>query len=71
MPLKSLYIELGQMYGVSPQGVESGLRRMGKMLTRTGVFEKTPSPKQLIAALVSAFVRERSESRDDAYALEP
>lgn len=59
------------MYGVSPQGVESGLRRMGKMLTRMGVFEKAPSPKQLIAALVSAFVRERSESRDEAYALEP
>ena len=53
-----------------PEG-GSGLRRMGKMLTRMGVFEKAPSPKQLIAALVSAFVRERSESRDDAYALEP
>lgn len=70
MPLKSLYIELGQLYGVSPQGVESGLRRMGKMLTRVGVFEKAPSSKQLIAALASAFVRERSESRDDTYALE-
>lgn len=69
VPLKSLYIELGRLYGVSPQGVESGLRRMGKMLTRTGVFEKTPSPKQLVAALTSAFVRERSESRDDVYAL--
>lgn len=70
MPLKSLYIELGRLYGVSPQGVESGLRRMGKVLTRVGVFEKAPSPKQLIAALASAFVRERSESRDDTYALE-
>lgn len=69
VPLKTLYIELGQLYGVSPQGVESGLRRMGKLLTRMGVFEKTPSPKQLVAALTSAFVRERSESRDDAYAL--
>lgn len=69
VPLKSLYIELGRLYGVSPQGVESGLRRMGSLLTRLGVFEKTPSPKQLIAALTSAFVRERSESRDDAYAL--
>ena len=46
------------------------MRRMGKVLTRVGVFEKTPSPKQLIAALASAFVRERSESRDDTYALE-
>lgn len=71
LPLKSLYIELGRIYGVSPQGVESGLRRMGKVLTRLGVFDKTPSSKQLVAALVSAFLRERSESRDDKYALEP
>ena len=69
LPLKSLYIELGQLYEVSPQGVESGLRRMGKILTRVGVFDKAPSPKQLIATLSSRFVREQSESRDDAYAL--
>lgn len=30
VPLKSLYIELGQMYGVSPQGVESGPAQDGQ-----------------------------------------
>ena len=59
------------MYGVSPQGVESGLRRMGKTLTRLGVFSEAPSSKQLVATLVSAFLRERSESRDDVYAVKP
>ena len=71
LPLKSLYIELGRIYGVSPQGVESGLRRMGKTLTRLGVFSEAPSSKQLVATLVSAFLRERSESRDDVYAVKP
>ena len=71
LPLKSLYIELSRIYGVSPQGVESGLRRMGQVLTRLGVFEQTPSSKQLVAALVSAFLRETSESRDDTYAHAP
>ena len=71
LPLQSLYIELGRIYGVSPQGVESGLRRMGKTLTRLGVFSEAPSSKQLVATLVSAFLRERSESRDDVYAVKP
>ena len=68
--LKPLYIELGQTFGLTPQGVESGLRRAGKNLTDLGVFNTRPSPKQLVTALVSAFLREKQESQDDdAYAL--
>lgn len=71
MPLKSLYIELARIYMVSPKGVESGLRRMGKILTRLGTFDKPPSSKQLVTILAGAFLREKSESRDKDYALEP
>ena len=68
---KTLYIELGRMYRVSPQGVESGLRRAAKALTRLGVFSSTPGSKQLVAALVTAFLRQKTESQETSYADQP
>lgn len=58
IPQKTLYIELSRMYQVSPQGVESGLRRAARTLTQLGVFPEMPSPKQLVVTLVIAFKRE-------------
>ena len=71
VPLKSLYIELGRIYSISPKGIESGLRRAGARLAGLGVFSRVPSTKHMLAVLVREYLRQSAESGEGDYALVP